>query len=118
MKWVLVVLIGGMSPVQTDVTFVKLSDCLAAADQLRQTYADAFDAWNRRTEIAVDRFERPRRREYYRDRGSNTKMFANTGTCVPHAGSDQPITSLNTNDPRPSPPPEAAPPPPATPSTR
>jgi hypothetical protein len=120
MKWVLVVLIGGMSPIQTNVTFVKLSDCLAAADQLRQTYAEAFDAWNRRTQIAPDRFERPRRREYYRDRDPEAKMFANTGTCVPHAGTDQPITSLSTNDPQPSPPPDPAPPPAptATPPTR
>lgn len=117
MKWVLVVLIGGMSPLQTDVTFEKLSDCLAAADQLRQTYADAFEARNRLAEIAVDRFDRRRRREYYRDRGPEAKMFANTGTCVPHAGSDQPITSLGKSDQRPSPPPEAAPSPP-TPSTR
>jgi hypothetical protein len=42
MKWVLVVLIGGVAPVTTDVTFEKLSDCLAAEQQLRQTYADAF----------------------------------------------------------------------------
>jgi hypothetical protein len=28
MKWILVVLIGGVTPVQTDVQFDKLSDCL------------------------------------------------------------------------------------------
>ena len=34
MKWILVVLIGGMTPVQTDVQFDKLSDCLSAEEQL------------------------------------------------------------------------------------
>ena len=41
MKWILVVLIGGVTPVQTDLQFDKLSDCLSAEEQLRNTYADA-----------------------------------------------------------------------------
>ena len=47
MKWILVVLIGGVTPVQTDVQFDKLSDCLSAEEQLRNTYADAYDAWDK-----------------------------------------------------------------------
>ena len=43
MKWMLVVLVGGMTPVQTDVIFEKLSDCLAAEEQLRKAYTDALD---------------------------------------------------------------------------
>jgi hypothetical protein len=41
------------------------------------------------------------------------KKFANTGTCIPHAGTDQPITSLNPDQPgqprAPSPTPSATP---------
>jgi hypothetical protein len=41
MKWMLVVLVAGVTPVQTDVLlFEKLSDCLAAEEQLRKAYAD------------------------------------------------------------------------------
>jgi hypothetical protein len=48
MKWMLVVLVGGVTPVQTDVMFDKLSDCLAAEEQLRKAYTDALDAWDKR----------------------------------------------------------------------
>jgi len=98
MKWVLVVLIGGVTPITTDVTFEKLSDCLAAEEQLRQTYADAFDAWSQRAATNLERSGRYRERNFYRARELEAKKFANTGTCVPHTGSDQPITSLNRND--------------------
>jgi hypothetical protein len=95
MKWVLVVLIGGLTPVTTDVTFEKLSDCLAAGDQLRQAYVDAFDSRTQPSANSPDRSERHRRRDYRRARELEATKFANSSTCVPHAGSDQPITSLN-----------------------
>ena len=94
MKWILVVLIGGVTPIPTDVTFEKLSDCLVAEQQLRKAYADAFDAWDRQTATS-DHFDRHRRRDYYRAREIEAKRFANTGTCVPHAGTDQPVLSLD-----------------------
>ena len=47
MKWMLVVLVGGVTPVQTDVLFEKLSDCLAAEEQLRKAYSDALMAWDK-----------------------------------------------------------------------
>jgi hypothetical protein len=117
MKWILVVLIGGVTPVTTDVTFEKLSDCLAAEQQLRQAYADAFDSWNQRAATS-DHFDRYRRRDHYRAREMEAKRFANTGTCVPHAGTEQPIVSLDgrtdqpaaqTPAPSPSPSPSARP---------
>jgi|SRR5664279_337031 len=88
----------GLTPIPTDVTFEKLSDCLAAEEQLRQAYADAFDAWNQRAATTLDRFGRHRERDFHRTRELEAKKFANTGNCVPHAGSDQPIASLNRND--------------------
>jgi hypothetical protein len=107
MKWALVVLIGGISPVATDVTFEKLSDCLAATEQLRQTYADAYDAFSQQAG-ALQPYDRHRRHDF-RERESESRKFANTGTCVPHAGTDQAFTSLNGSGQPASPPRPAAP---------
>jgi hypothetical protein len=112
MKWVLVVLIGGAAPVQTDLVFEKLTDCLAAEEQLQQAYADAYTSWNRRFIVDDDRSERRRYRDYRRAKDSETRKFANTGTCIPHAGSDQPIISPNK-----TPEPSSTNPPPAPPKS-
>jgi hypothetical protein len=87
MKWILVVLIGGLTPVQTDVQFDKLSDCLSAEEQLRNTYADAYEAWDRSAALNIER-----RRDYRKAREFQERRLANTGTCIPHAGTDQPVT--------------------------
>jgi hypothetical protein len=90
MKWILVVLIGGMSPVQTDLQFDRLTDCLSAEEQLRRTYADAYEAWDK---WAVTNIER--RRDYVKARELRARMLANTGTCVPHSGRDEPASTGN-----------------------
>ena len=90
MKWVLVVLIGGAAPIQTDLVFEKLTDCIAAEDQLQQAYVEAYSSWNQRFIASEDRSDR---RRYRRAREGETRKVANTGTCIPHAGSDQPIIS-------------------------
>ena len=51
----LVVLVGGITPVQTDVLFEKLSDCLVAEEQLRKAYTDALDAWDKRAALTFER---------------------------------------------------------------
>ncbi|MBP2434004.1 MULTISPECIES: hypothetical protein [Bradyrhizobium] len=94
MKWILVVLVGGVAPVQTDLVFEKLSDCLTAEAQLQQTYANAYTTLSQRS-MEDDQLERRRSRHYRRTRGDTTGKVANAGTCIPHAGTDQPITSLN-----------------------
>lgn len=43
MKWMLVVLIGGLAPVNTDLVFDKFADCLSAEERMRKHYADAFE---------------------------------------------------------------------------
>ncbi|MCC8951116.1 hypothetical protein H8A97_40215 [Bradyrhizobium sp. Arg62] len=100
MKWILVVLVGGVAPVQTDLVFEKLSDCVSAEEQLQQTYANAYTALSQRS-MDDDRFERHRSRHYRRARGDATGKIANAGTCIPHAGTDQPITSLDQPAPMP-----------------
>ena len=68
MKWMLVVLVGGVTPVQTDVLFEKLSDCLAAEEQLGKAYADALEAWDKRAALAFEH-----RRDYARARQAPSK---------------------------------------------
>src|SRR4051794_8805855 len=87
MKWILVVLVGGMTPVPTDVVFDKLSDCLSAEEQLRKAYTDALDAWEKRNAVTFER-----RRDYMKARELQARKLDNIGTCVPHAGGDQPMT--------------------------
>ena len=86
MKWILVVLIGGVTPIQTDLKFDKLSDCLSAEEQLRTTYSEAYEAWEKSAATDIER-----RRDYRKAREFQERRLANTGTCIPHAGTDQPV---------------------------
>src|SRR4029079_9370070 len=81
MKWMLVVLVSGVTPVSTNLVFDKFSECLAAEEQMRQHYVDAFDAWDRSAAASAER-----RRDYRRAREMQAKrLLGNVGTCVPHA---------------------------------
>jgi hypothetical protein len=85
MKWMLVVLVGGITPVNTNLVFEKFADCLAAEEQMRRHYADAFEAWDRGAVVNI-----LRRREYARARDLQAKrLLSNVGTCVPHGADDQ-----------------------------
>jgi hypothetical protein len=89
MKWMLVVLVGGVTPVNTNLVFDKFSECLAAEEQMRQHYLDAFEAWDRSAAANADR-----RRDYRRARDMQAKrLLGNVGTCIPHAdGQQQTVT--------------------------
>jgi hypothetical protein len=93
MKWMLVVLVGGVTPVQTDVLFEKLSDCLAAEEQLRKAYTDALETWDKRAALAFER-----RSDYVRARQLQARKLDNSGTCIPHTGGDKPIASSGISD--------------------
>jgi hypothetical protein len=71
MKWMLVVLVGGVTPVSTNLVFDKFSECLAAEEQMRQHYVDAFEAWDRSAAISADR-----RRDYRRGKRDASKTTA------------------------------------------
>ena len=105
MKWMLVVLVGGVTPVQTDVMFDKLSDCLAAEEQLRKAYTDALDAWDKRAAITFER-----RRDYIKARELQARKLDNIGTYIPHTGGDQPLLSSRASDQPASTPPATTPP--------
>lgn len=81
----LVVLVGGVTPVNTDLVFDKFAECLSAEEQMRKHYADAFEAWDRWAAANIDR-----RRAYSKARDLQAKrLLSNIGTCVPHGGGDQ-----------------------------
>jgi hypothetical protein len=108
MKWMLVVLVGGVAPVNTDLIFEKFSDCLAAEEQMRKHYTDAFEAWDRAAPANFDR-----RRDYARVRDMQAKrLMSNVGTCVPH-GSGETIAAQPPAT-TPAQPPPASPTAPAT----
>ena len=80
MKWMLVVLVGGITPVNTDLVFDKFTDCLSAEEQMRKHYADAFEAWDKWAVMNIER-----RRDYSKARDAQAKrLLSNIGTCVPH----------------------------------
>ena len=104
MKWMLVVLVGGMTPVNTDLVFDKFAGCLAAEEQMRKHYTDAFEVWDRSAAANIER-----RREYSKVRDLQTKrLLSSIGTCVPHAGGDT-IAPRQPSNSMPSQPPQAAP---------
>ena len=106
MKWMLVVLVGGVTPVNTDLVFEKFSECLAAEEQMRKHYSDAFEAWERSAALSIER-----RRDYSRARDLQAKrLLSNIGTCVPHGGSQR-------NAQQPSAPPQQPVPPQPSPRT-
>lgn len=100
MKWMLVVLVGGLTPVNTNLVFDKFADCLAAEEQMRKHYADAFDARDRSAALNIDR-----RRDYKRAREVQAKrLLSNVGTCEPHGDGDQLHTATPQQPTTPQPP--------------
>ena len=70
MRWMLVVLVGGITAVSTDLVFDKFTDRLEAEEQMRKHYADSFEAWDRSAALKFDR-----RREYSRARDLQAKRL-------------------------------------------
>ena len=98
MKWMLVVLVGGVTPVNTDLVFDKFADCLAAEEQMRKHYADAFDAWDRSAAASIDR-----RRDYKKARDVQARrLLSNVGTCIPHGDHQQIVTPQRPDEPQPT----------------
>jgi hypothetical protein len=89
-----------VTPVSTNLVFDKFSECLAAEEQMRQHYLDAFDAWDRSAVVNAER-----RRDYRRARDMQAKrLLGNVGTCVPHADGSKPqmVTPQQPAAPQPS----------------
>ena len=90
MKWMLVVLVNGpITLVNTNLVFDKFADCLAAEEQMRRHYVDAFDAWDRGPAMNIQQ-----RRQYVREHKLQAKrLLGNVGSCVPHGDGDQQFTA-------------------------
>lgn len=102
----LVVLVGGVTPVNTDLVFDKFADCLSAEEQMRKHYSDAFETWDRWAAANIER-----RRDYSKARDLQARrLLSNIGTCVPHGGGDQPVAAEPRQQPDPTPSPQPEPP--------
>ena len=83
MKWTLIVVVFGAMPVQTDLVFNTLDDCLKAEEQMRAEYTRAYDRWaatKNRPE-----FGHSTTRQFMRTRMG----LENRGTCIPHKAEAQ-----------------------------
>ena len=71
MKWMLVVLVFELAPVETDFIYDTLDECLSAAEEVQVAYTEAYNkrATGPRSEVA---------REYWESR-----LLKNAMTCVP-----------------------------------
>jgi hypothetical protein len=99
-----------MTPVNTDLVFEKFADCLAAEEQMRKHYSDAFEVWDPWAAANVER-----RRQYSKARPPAKRLLSNIGTCVPHGG--DPLAPQQRSNPKPSQLPQALPTPQPSPKT-
>jgi hypothetical protein len=85
MKWTLIVLVFGASPVKTDLVFNSLEDCLRAEDQMCAEYARAYNAWNAWAQKNQTEAGYPNSQKFMEARmGLN-----NRGTCIQAAQDTQ-----------------------------
>jgi hypothetical protein len=78
-KWMLVVIVLGSTPVQTDLVFDTLDQCYRAEQQMRIEYTKAFDEWLKWAVQNPTESDYPKSREFMMQR-------LMSGVCVPHSG--------------------------------
>jgi hypothetical protein len=81
MKWTLIVLAFGTSPIKTDLVFNSLDDCLRAEDQMRAEYARAYSVWDAWAQKNQAEAGYPNSKKFMQGRIG----LKNRGTCVPAA---------------------------------
>jgi hypothetical protein len=81
MKWMLVVVVFGLTPVKTGLLFNSLEECLKAEDASRSAYARAYNAWLQWAQA------NPGESGFPNSRAAMLKRIGleNPGTCIPHA---------------------------------
>jgi hypothetical protein len=82
MKWMLVIMVFGSTPVKTELIFPTLGECLKAEDQIKAEYATAYNTWEKWARENQQDASYPKAKEYQMKR---TGLF-NPGTCIPHKG--------------------------------
>lgn len=81
MKWLLVVMVFGTSPVKTDMVFDTLEQCIEADDAMRTAYANEYNAWLARAKADPKKYNYPASQKYFQRKLG----IENTSTCVPHS---------------------------------
>lgn len=81
MKWMLVILVMGVAPVKTGLTFDTLQDCLEAEDLVRTEIAEALNRWLKWAAA------NPEQSGYPASEAFMTRRIGmqNIATCIPHA---------------------------------
>ena len=79
MKWMLIVMVFGVSPVKTNLLFNTIDDCLNAEDAMRAEYTRTFNTWEDWAQANPGEVD------------ANSKAFIrkrngmeSSGTCIPH----------------------------------
>ena len=80
MKWMLIVIIFGGSPVKTNLLFDTLDECLAAEDSMCNEYALAFNKWLAWAKANLGESGFPNSEEFMKRRIG----IQNQGSCIPH----------------------------------
>jgi hypothetical protein len=82
MKWMLVIMVFGTTPVKTELIFQSLSECLKAEDQMKAEYVTAYNIWDKWARENTQESGYPKSKEYQMKRIG----LYNPGTCIPHKG--------------------------------
>lgn len=80
MKWMLVVLVFETAPVKTNLVFDTLGACLAAEEEVRQTYVNAFNAQSAAARDGMTESDYIQWSNFLESR-----LSRNPATCIPHA---------------------------------
>jgi hypothetical protein len=80
MKWLLVFMIFGTSPVPTNLVFDTLDQCLAAEDEVRRSYGTAFNRWRDWARANPTASNFPDSEPFQMGRIG----LRNQGVCIPH----------------------------------
>jgi hypothetical protein len=81
MKWMLLVFVFGATPIQTNLIFDSLDDCLKAEESMRNDYARVYKEWHDWAEANPKEANFPESDKFMRNRDG----METSGTCIPHA---------------------------------
>jgi hypothetical protein len=81
MKWLLVVLVFGTTPLRTNLVFDTLDECLQGEERMRSLSAESFEAWLAWAAANPVAAGFPESERFMRGRLG----VENSGTCIPHA---------------------------------
>jgi hypothetical protein len=80
MKWILVIMVLGTQPIQTQLEFENLALCLRTEEQIRTLYADEFANWVRWAKANPVEARYPASEAFMRNRTG----LSNFGVCIPY----------------------------------